>query len=258
MIAKTYLIKHIDAILHIGKKSKGGRNFLGRICVFNRGTLNKRIYRFIDFFRRINLWGYLLYKKYDPNRSAFIGCVVYTNGLLSYIIVANLTPSNTFIFSGSYLFFNKLPLSSAMIIKHIPLFSIISMIELKPFRGSTICRAAGTKCLLIGRKQNRATLKLTSKWQIQIPSDTIAMLGQVSNITHKFQILGKAGKQRALGFRPSVRGVAKNPCDHPHGGGNGKKSHPPIPVTAWGRWAKGTPTTTTQFAILRRRMFKKL
>jgi large subunit ribosomal protein L2 len=119
-----------------------------------------------------------------------------------------------------------------MIIKHIPLFSIISMIELKPFRGSTICRAAGTKCLLIGRKQNLATLKLTSKWQIQIPSDTIAMLGQVSNITHKFQILGKAGKQRALGFRPSVRGVAKNPCDHPHGGGNGKKSHPPIPVTA--------------------------
>jgi large subunit ribosomal protein L2 len=232
MKPKTYLIKKIDTILQIGKKSKGGRNFLGRICIYNRSMLHKRKYRFIDFFRRLNLWGYILYKIYDSNRSAFLGCIVYTNGLLSYFIVGHATPSNIFVFSGSKLLnIAKIPLSSTNTLKNIPLFTLISMVELKPFTGSQLCRAAGTKCLFIGKKNKAAIVKLASKWQVKVPLNSMAMFGQVSNILHKFQSVGKAGKQRALGFRPKVRGVAKNPCDHPHGGGNGKKSHPKVPVT---------------------------
>lgn len=260
MIHKTYFIKKFDKIIQIGKKSTGGRNFFGRVCILHRGTLNKRIYRFIDFFRRINMWGSILYRQYDTNRTAYIHAILYRNGLIAYIIAADFRniEEDIFIYSGAKLPIKLLPISSATILKNISLFSIVSMIEIKPFLGSKLCRAAGTKCLFIGKKQDKAILKLSSKWQLHVSLNSMAMLGQVSNSLHKFNIIGKAGKNRALGIRPTVRGVAKNPCDHPHGGGNGKKSHPPIPVTAWGRWAKGTPTTKTQFAILRRRLYKKL
>jgi large subunit ribosomal protein L2 len=254
---QNYYIRKFDAYLRFGIKSWGGRNFSGRICVFNRGRLNQRIYRLVDFFRRVNKWGYVFMTCYDANRTAFIRPIIYMNGLMSYIIGADLMKESGFIFSGE-LHYVQFPIGSATILKNIPLFSIISMVELKPYLGAKICRAAGAKCLLIGSKNNKCILKLSSKWQCFISSDSMAMFGQVSNVQNRFNVIGKAGKNRALGFRSSVRGLAKNPCDHPHGGGNGKKSHPPVPVSPWGRWTNGTPTTNTQFAVLRRRFFKNV
>jgi large subunit ribosomal protein L2 len=254
MRVQTYFIKYINTVLQLGKKTSGGRNFQGRICIFHRGNINRRMYKFIDFFRRLDMWGYVFTMHYDPNRTAYISPILYLNGLASYIISAEEMKKKSLIFSGSKS--HSIVSGSTNILKNIPLFSLVSMVELKPFLGAKLCRAAGAKCLLIGKKKTKAILKLPSTWQVHVSWNAMAMYGQISNAFHRFDILNKAGKHRALGFRPKVRGVAKNPCDHPHGGGNGKKSHPPVPVTAWGKWTTGTPTTKTQVAIIRRRLFK--
>jgi len=217
--------------------------------------------KFIDLYRRTNSFGYIFKIIYDSNRTGKIGCILYLNGLITFIILAENWFINKWIYSGYRKFlgtrYNTAKYtSSAFILKNIPLFSIISMIELTPYHGSILCRAAGTKCLYIGKKQNKAIIKLQSKWQLKISLKCMAMLGQVSNVKHKFDIFAKAGKARAFGFKSSVRGVAKNPCDHPHGGGNGKKSPPCIQVTPWGKWTKNRPTTNTQIARKKRYFFK--
>jgi len=174
----------------------------------------------------------------------FLGLILYKNGLIC------LTSLSSGFLIGEDLYSGVLE-NPALMVKHIgwavPLFNVnlftaINNIELAPCHGAKISKAAGSSGVLIGKFLDKAIIKLGSGWQIRVSSKCLASIGIVSNIAHKFLIIGKAGKRRAFGFRPKVRGVAKNPCDHPHGGGNGKKSNPPAPVSAWGRLCKGTPT----------------
>lgn len=257
---KFYCKKIASKLTRFGIVSTGGRNFLGRICIKGRGNGKKRVYRHIDFFRRINQYGQILKILYDCNRTAFIGLIIYNNGINSFIIIAANLKINDIIYCGSAYQFGELNskyMGWNVPLKNIGLFSIISNIEKVPFCGSTLARSAGTSSLLIGKANNNAILKLNSKWELKLNIACIATIGHNSNIKHKFNIIGSAGKNRNLGFRPKVRGVAKNPCDHPHGGGNGKHSMPVVPVTAYGKPAKWTPTNNKLKDKKKRRLFKK-
>lgn len=245
----------------LGKVSKGGRNFLGRICVYGRGSLQKTKHLRIDFYRRINQYGNLLKIYSKLPFSGKIGLILYANGLAAQILISANVMLNSSIFSGSLPDvkenFNNHYKGWAVPLYKMNFFTVVNCVELKPAGGFKIARAAGTSCVLIGSKKNKAILKLNSGWQISISNLCIAAIGHMSNKKHKFTILHKAGKKRLLGFRPKVRGVAKNPCDHPHGGGNGKQSKPVNPVTAWGRFIK-TPTKNKQIDRWKRKSYKNL
>ena len=146
----------------------------------------------------------------------------------------------------------------AVPVKNLNLFSVISNIEIRIGKGFKIARAAGVSGLLVAKTLTNAYIKLNSSWQIETPLNAFAVKGIISNSNYKFRFLGKAGSARALGFKSKVRGVAKNPCDHPHGGGNGKKAKPVNPVNALGKYTVGTPTNNTKVARLNRRLFKKI
>jgi large subunit ribosomal protein L2 len=162
MIAYHFTNK-IKKILSKGLKSKGGRNFLGRVCIRGQGGGNKRNYRFIDFYRRLNLKGKVINILYDPNRSARIVLVVYYNSLCSFLLLQKNVKLNTVIYSGTLLCEDEIIHEGfSMPLKHMPLFSNISNIELKPFIGSTLCRAAGTSCMLVGKVKTKGVLKLNS------------------------------------------------------------------------------------------------
>ena len=259
MISLKFYCKHIiSKLIRFGVISQGGRNFLGRICIKGRGGGNKRNYRLIDFFRRINLFGKIIKLLYDCNRTAYIALILYKNGLNSFIIATENLQINEEVFSGNIFFEASQKYTGwATPIKNIGLFTIISNIEKIPYKGFSIARAAGTSSLLIGKKQNNAVLKLNSKWELKLNIACMATIGNNANAKHKFKNIGSAGKHRNLGFRPKVRGVAKNPCDHPHGGGNGKHSSPPVPVTRYGKPAKWTPTKNKLKDKKNKRLFKK-
>lgn len=255
---KFYCKKIISKLIRFGVISHGGRNFLGRICVKGRGGGNKRNYRLIDFFRRINSSGKILKILYDCNRTSYIALVLYKNGLNSFIIATEKLHINDYIYSGNIFFeASQENIGWAVPIKNIGLFTIISNIETIPYKGASVSRAAGTGSLLIGKVKNNATLKLNSKWEMHLNTSCIATIGYNKNSRYKYKVIGSAGKHRNLGFRPKVRGVAKNPCDHPHGGGNGKHSSPPVPVTAYGKPAKWTPTKGKVRDKIKKRLFKK-
>jgi large subunit ribosomal protein L2 len=260
MLFLNYYSKKIYLKLKsFGVLSKGGRNFLGRICINGRARNQKRVYCLIDFFRRINLFGFVLKLFYDCNRTSLIALIVYENGLNSFIIATEGLKINNLIFSG--IINIKNPLISlngwALPLGRINLFSIVNNIELKPYNGAKLIRSAGTSGLLIGKIKNKITLKLNSKWQIALNENCMGTIGLCSNVKYKYNIIGSAGKARNLGFRPKVRGVAMNPCDHPHGGGNGKHSKPVAPVSKFGRLTK-TPTKNKKFEKLKKRLFKKI
>lgn len=256
---KFYCKNIISKLKKFGVLSHGGRNFLGRVCIKGRGGGQKRIYRAIDFFRRIRLLGKILKIIYDCNRTAYIALIVYGNGLNSFIIATENLKVYDFIFSGNVTFeANQIHDGWAIPLKNIGVFTIISNVEKAPYKGATIARAAGTSALIIKKSDNIVILKLNSKWELKLNEECIATIGQTSNIDHKYQILGSAGRKRGLGFRPKVRGVAKNPCDHPHGGGNGKHSSPVVPVTAFGKIAKWTPTKKKLKDKIKRQLFKKI
>lgn len=258
---KFYCKQIISKLSRFGIVSQGGRNFLGRICIKGRGNGNKKIYRHIDFFRRINQYGYVLKILYDCNRTSYIALIFYENGLNSFIIATANLKLNDKIYSGilnnSNIELTQKYLGWSIPLKNIGLFTIVNNIEKAPFCGAQITRSAGTGSLLIGKNKNKAILKLNSKWEFNLNIACMATIGYNSNKKHQFKSLGSAGKHRNLGFRPKVRGVAKNPCDHPHGGGNGKHSSPVVPVTAYGKPAKWTPTTNKQKDRIKRRLFKK-
>lgn len=154
---------------------------------------------------------------------------------------------------------NIVTTGSSCILKYIPLFSVICCLELKPYSGSKIARSAGVGCILVANLGNKKYLvKLMSGWQVIVFEDCMATFGFVSNPNHYSNFLMKAGKARALGWRPVVRGVAKNPCDHPHGGGEGKKSPPAAQVSPWNKLTKGTPTKNKKIDRLKRFKYKEL
>ena len=227
---KYSLFKHTSRLLRVGTFFLGGRNFSGAICVQHRSGGSKHNYYLIDFFRRVNSFGKIFKIVKDINRTAFLGAVIYENGLFSYIILSEGLKAGDQIYSGSIKNFNKGVFNGyAMPLKDYSLFTLLNNVEASPFRGSSLARAAGASCILTGKKKELMAVKFKTGWFMYASKYCIGTLGYASNMQSKFSSLKKAGTRCLLGFRPTVRGVAKNPCDHPHGGGEGKKSKPASP-----------------------------
>ncbi|MCH9018859.1 MAG: 50S ribosomal protein L2 [Proteobacteria bacterium] len=241
-----------------GLSKTGGRNNLGRTTVWSRGGGHKRRYRMIDFKRRkFDVPAKVERLEYDPNRSAFIALIRYQDGELSYILAPQRLNVGATVISGERV--DIVP-GNAMPMQNIPVGTIIHNIEMKPGKGGQIARAAGAYAQLVGKDAGYALLRLISGERRMVRAECMATVGAVSNPDHQNIKLGKAGRKRWLGKRPSVRGVAMNPVDHPHGGGEGRSSGGRHPVTPWGVPTKGKRTRSnkaTDPLILRRRRRKK-
>lgn len=237
-----------------GLKKTGGRNHFGRITTRHIGGGHKRRYRMIDFKRRKFDVGATVERiEYDPNRTAFIALLKYDDGELAYILAPQRLKVGDRVISGEKA---DIKPGNAMPMKSIPVGTIIHNVEMKPGKGGQMARSAGSFVQLVGKDQGMALLRLTSGEQRLVQADCMATIGAVSNPDNQNTKLGKAGRKRWLGIRPTVRGVAMNPIDHPHGGGEGRTSGGRHPVTPWGKPTKGKRTRNnkrTQKMILRRR-----
>ena len=247
-----------EKTLTIGLSKSGGRNNNGRVTARRRGGGHKRLYRMIDFKRNhFEIPAKVERIEYDPNRSAFIALLLYNDGKKSYILAPQrLAVGDTVVSSAKA----DIKPGNALPLANIPVGTIIHNVELKPGKGGQIARSAGTYVQLVGRDQSYSILRLNSGEQRMTRSECMATIGAVSNPDNKNIKLAKAGRSRWLGRRPSVRGVAMNPIDHPHGGGEGKTSGGRHPVTPWGKPTKGKKTRTnktTDRLILRSRHLKK-
>jgi large subunit ribosomal protein L2 len=241
-----------------GLSKKGGRNNNGRITARRRGGGHKRLYRVIDFKRRkFDVPAKVTRLEYDPNRTAFIALVEYQDGELGYILAPQrLEVGDTVIASERA----DIKPGNAMPLTSIPVGTIVHNVEMKPGKGGQIARSAGTYVQLVGRDAGHALLRLGSGEVRMVRAECMASIGAVSNPDQANIKLGKAGRRRWLGKRPSVRGVAMNPVDHPHGGGEGRTSGGRHPVTPWGRPTKGAKTRhnkKTDRLIVRRRRKKR-
>ncbi len=237
-----------------GLSKKGGRNNLGRITARRRGGGHKRRYRIIDFKRRkFDMPATVERLEYDPNRSAHIALVQYEDGEQAYILAPQRVGPGDKVVAGDKV---DVQPGNAMPMRNIPVGTIIHNIEMKVGKGGQIARSAGTYAQLVGKDAGYALLKLGSGEQRMIRAECMATIGAVSNPDQKNINLGKAGRKRWLGKRPQVRGVAMNPVDHPHGGGEGRTSGGRHPVTPWGKPTKGHKTRSnkkTDGLIVRRR-----
>ena len=241
-----------------GLRNKGGRNNNGRITARRRGGGHKRRYRIIDFKRlKHDVEATVLRLEYDPNRTAFIALIKYADGELSYILAPQRLREGDKIISGDTV---DIKPGNAMPMQNIPIGTIIHNVEMKVGKGGQIARSAGTYAQIIGKDQGYAQLRLNSGELRMVRAECMATVGAVSNPDQQNIKLGKAGRKRWLGKRPSVRGVAMNPIDHPHGGGEGRTSGGRHPVTPWGKPTKGKRTRSnkkTDRLIMRRRHAKK-
>jgi len=241
-----------------GLTSKGGRNNTGRITMRRRGGGAKKLYRKIDFKRRkFDIEAKVERIEYDPNRSAFIALVKYLDGELNYIIAPQRLSVGDKIIAGEKV---DVKPGNAMPLKSIPVGTIIHNIEMKPGKGAQIARSAGTYAQLVGRDGGMAQVRLQSGEVRLIPGASMASIGAVSNPDRMNENLGKAGRNRHKGKRPSVRGVVMNPVDHPHGGGEGRTSGGRHPVSPWGKPTKGAKTRSKKKSnklILRSRHARK-
>ncbi len=240
-----------------GLTKSGGRNNTGRITARRIGGGHKRVYRLVDFKRRkFDVPATVERLEYDPNRTAFIALIKYQDGTLSYILAPQRLKVGDTVVSGEKV---DVKPGNAMPLKSIPVGSIVHNVELKAGKGGQVARSAGTYLQLVGRDGGYAQLKLPSGELRVVRGECMATLGAVSNPDQMNTNLGKAGRKRWLGVRPSVRGVAMNPIDHPHGGGEGRTSGGRHPVTPWGKPTKGKKTRhnkKTDGLILRRRHSK--
>ena len=237
-----------------GKNSSGGRNNSGSITSRYRGGGHKKAYRTIDFKRRkFDAPAKVERLEYDPNRTAFIALIKYEDGELAYILApARLRPGDTVV-SGERV---DVKPGNTMPMRSMPVGTIIHNVEMKAGKGGQIARAAGTYAQLVGRDQGYALLRLSSGELRMVRAECRATIGAVSNPDQQNIVIAKAGRNRWLGRRPSVRGVAMNPIDHPHGGGEGRTSGGRHPVTPWGKPTKGKKTRHNKAAdrlIVRRR-----
>lgn len=233
---------------------KGGRNNAGRITVRRRGGGHKRRYRKVDFKRRkFDVPATVERLEYDPNRSAFIALITYADGEKSYILAPQRVAAGDTVVSGERV---DIKPGNALPMQNIPVGTIIHNVELKVGAGGQLARSAGNYIQLIGKDQGYAQLRLASGELRMVRAECMATIGAVSNPDQANIKLGKAGRKRWLGKRPSVRGVAMNPVDHPHGGGEGRTSGGRHPVTPWGKPTKGKRTRAnkkTDRLIMRRR-----
>ena len=234
-----------------GLKKSGGRNNRGRITAFRTGGGHKRRYRLIDFQRRkFEVMGTIERLEYDPNRTAFIALVKYADGELAYIIAPQRLKAGDQVVSGDKV---DVKPGNAMPLRSIPVGTIIHNVELKPGKGGQMARSAGTFLQLVGRDQGNALLRMPSGEVRMVKAECMATIGAVSNPDQQNTSIGKAGRARHLGYRPTTRGIVMNPVDHPHGGRtNGGRAW----VTPWGKPTKGKKTRhnkKTDGLIVRRR-----
>ena len=260
---RRFVVKVVDKTLYKGrpnkaliekKKGTGGRNNSGRITVRHRGGGHRKHYRLIDWKRnKDGVPGLIERVEYDPNRSANIALVKYRDGERRYILAPKGLEVDAPIMSGAS---SPISTGNSMPLRNIPVGSVIHCVELKPGKGAQFVRSAGTSCQLVAREGRYATLRLRSGEMRRVLVDCRATLGEVGNGEHNLRSLGKAGAKRWRGIRPTVRGVAMNPVDHPHGGGEGKTSGGRHPVSPWGVPTKGYKTRKnkrTDRLIVRRR-----
>ena len=223
-----------------GLVSKGGRNNQGRITMRRRGGGHKKTYRVIDFKRnKINMFAVVERLEYDPNRSAFIALIKYEDGEYRYIIAPQRMKIGDKIIAGDK---TDVKTGNAMKLANMPVGTVIHNVELKPGKGGQIARAAGTYAQLVGRDGAYVVIRLKSGEMRLVRDRCMATIGAVSNPDNTNVNLGKAGRNRWKGKRPSVRGVVMNPIDHPHGGGEGRSSGGRISSTPWGKPTKGYRT----------------
>ncbi|MCY4343984.1 MAG: 50S ribosomal protein L2 [Gammaproteobacteria bacterium] len=237
-----------------GLSKSGGRNNHGRITTRHRGGGHKRHYRIIDFKRsKDGVPARVERLEYDPNRTANLALLKYADGERRYIIAPKGLRADDPVMSGS-----SAPIrpGNAMALRNIPVGSVVHCIELKPGKGAQLARSAGASAQLVAREGSYATLRLRSGEMRRVLAECRATIGEVGNSEHNLRSLGKAGAKRWRGVRPTVRGVAMNPVDHPHGGGEGKSSGGRHPVSPWGVPTKGHKTRSnkrTDGLIVRRR-----
>lgn len=242
-----------------GLTKSGGRNNTGRITARRRGGGHKRTYRMIDFKRRkFDVEGTIERLEYDPNRSAFIALVNYADGEQAYILAPQRVSAGDKVIASESA---DIKPGNAMPLANMPVGTIIHNVELKPGKGGQIARSAGAYAQLVGRDQGYAIIRLNSGETRLVLGACMASVGAVSNPEHSNINHGKAGRSRWLGKRPEVRGVAMNPVDHPHGGGEGRTSGGRHPVSPWGKPTKGKRTrsnkTTDKFIVRSRHQRKK-
>lgn len=256
---RRFVVAVKSADLHKGKphapllkkKAKtGGRNNLGRITTRHHGGGHRQHYRMVDFKRnKDDILGRVERLEYDPNRSAHLALVLYSDGERRYIIAPKGVKKGSEIMSGVGEV--SIKPGNCMPLKNIPVGSVIHCIEIKPGRGAQMVRSAGASAQLVAKEGLYASIRLRSGTVQKIRLNCRAVIGEVSNSEHNLRKLGKAGAKRHRGIRPTVRGVAMNPVDHPHGGGEGKTSGGRHPVSPWGQPTKGYKTRknkrTTKF-----------
>ena len=227
--------------LLVSLKKNSGRNAQGKITVRHRGGGNRRKYRIIDFKRnKDGIPAKVATIEYDPNRSANIALLHYADGEKAYILAPVGLEVGTTVLSGPTA---DIKPGNAMALKDMPVGTVIHNIELKPGKGAQLVRSAGVSAQLMAKEGKKALLRLPSGEMRFVSIDCKATIGQVGNIEHGNVVIGKAGRKRHMGIRPTVRGSVMNPCDHPHGGGEGRTSiGRPSPVTPWGKPALGYKT----------------
>jgi large subunit ribosomal protein L2 len=242
------------AALVSAKSKSGGRNNAGRITTRHRGGGHKQRYRVIDFRRnKTGIPAKVERIEYDPNRSAHLALLLYADGERRYILAPKGVKVGDEIRNGSDA---PIKAGNAMPMRNIPVGALVHNIEMKPGKGGQLARSAGNSAQLVAREGEHATLRLRSGEMRKVLADCIATIGEVGNVEHGLRSLGKAGATRWRGRRPTVRGVAMNPVDHPHGGGEGRTSGGRHPVSPWGVPTKGYRTRTnkrTDNMIIRRR-----
>ena len=227
--------------LLVSLKKNSGRNAQGKITVRHRGGGNRRKYRIIDFKRnKDGIPAKVATIEYDPNRTANIALLHYADGEKAYILAPVGLEVGTTVLSGPTA---DIKPGNAMALKDMPVGTVIHNIELKPGKGAQLVRSAGVSAQLMAKEGKKALLRLPSGEMRFVSIDCKATIGQVGNIEHGNVVIGKAGRKRPMGIRPTVRGSVMNPCDHPHGGGEGRTSiGRPSPVTPWGKPALGYKT----------------
>ena len=222
-------------------KKHSGRNSYGRITVRHRGGGNRRKYRIIDFKRqKFGVEAKVVTLEYDPNRSAFIALIEYTDGEKAYIVAPEGLKVGDTVVAGPDA---DIKPGNALPLKNIPVGTFVHNVELYPGRGAQLARSAGNMAQLMAKENGLALLRLPSSELRNVPENCMATIGQVGNTDHENVKIGKAGRKRNMGWRPTVRGSVMNPNDHPHGGGEGKSPvGRPGPVTPWGKPALGYKT----------------
>lgn len=241
MFTKSFFIKRIKKNLVVGISTRAGRNSFGRKTILTQSGGSRLFLYSIDFKRSLNEYFYLLKIEKHINFTSFLGLICYSNGFFCYILLSNYMNK----INKMYLGFNFDFSLSSMFLKYIPAGNFIHHIEDKPFSGAKFMRAAGTTGFIISQEFDHTHLKMPSGWLLKINKYCIAVFGACSNENYFITNKKKAGNRRKIGFRPTVRGIAKNPCDHPHGGGEGRGSPPKAHKTPFGILTK-SPTKKTK------------